>query len=203
MICSDCCHNSILAGSLNEIRNGTVCYSVIGAGAQNIITGNSKHVVIVGGYGNTACNVCHSLVAGSYLTAASNTTSVQELVKVSGTFAIPNPEPGGTGTLYHSFVEAPTAGENIYRHRLTAVGCRAETALPDYHRFLNGDEQVLVGATSHFGAGYGWVDDQQRRLTICTDSDGDYDVFLIATRKDRCATMKWCGAERMEKEYNG
>ena len=54
---------------------------------------------------------------------------------------------------------------------------------------------VWVSPTDHFGAAYGKVTSDQRCLEVCANTDGQYNVLLIGTRKDICATSAWRGTE--------
>ena len=111
----------------------------------------------------------------------------------------PNPEKSDNMLLFHSFVEAPTAGENMYRFRVTAKDCQAFLQLPDYYKFLNIDEHISMTPTNHFGNGYGLIDDTQSCVNFTTDANGDYDVLIMATRKDIDAIKSWNGVERINK----
>ncbi|MFH1655683.1 MAG: hypothetical protein ABH954_03640 [Candidatus Omnitrophota bacterium] len=120
-----------------------------------------------------------------------------EVVCGSKTFKIPHPDPDKPkGTfLKHSSVEAPTAGDNIYRWTVDVVSGEATIELPDYYKFLNKDDIVCITAKGHFGAAYGEVDEAQEKLSIQADADGKYNVLLIGTRKDKYATSAWDGPE--------
>jgi hypothetical protein len=187
-----------MGGQFNRISGS--CFSTIGGGLYNCICNNSKAVTIPGGRNNTASGICHSVIAGGYLTGASNTTSVECLVKVTGTFSIKHPDPAKCDymQLYHSFVETPTEGDNIYRYKVQTNNCKARVELPSYHKFLNKNDHVLVSASNHFGSGYGVIDNMQCYLDICSNKDGLYDIFILSTRKDKYAETAWEGAERIE-----
>lgn len=120
------------------------------------------------------------------------------LSKVSGSFKIPHPDPikAESGKfLKHSFVESPTAGDNIYRFNITTSNCSASIELPDYYNLLNGEDQVYVNAKKHLGYGFGVVNDEQTHINITTNTDGEYNVLLIGTRKDKLASDFWNGTE--------
>jgi hypothetical protein len=115
-------------------------------------------------------------------------------------FRIPHPDttkPKGT-YLKHSAVEAPTAGDNLYRWTIEVKDKTAEINLPEYYKFLNKDDMVLVFPKGHFGRAYGKLDEKQQTLTIYANSDGEYNVILIGTRKDEAAEKYWQGAEVYE-----
>ena len=54
---------------------------------------------------------------------------------------------------------------------------------------------VWVSPIGHFGAAYGQVTPDQKCLEVCAEVDGSYNVLLIGTRKDICATSAWSGVE--------
>ena len=118
----------------------------------------------------------------------------------SGTFSIKHPDPAKCDymQLYHSFVETPTEGDNIYRYKVQTNNCKARLELPSYHKFLNKNDHVLIGASNHFGVAYGVIDNMQSYLDICSNQDGDYDIFILSTRKDKYAERAWEGVERLE-----
>jgi hypothetical protein len=124
---------------------------------------------------------------GCGLTASANCTFYVNdmcvcgtLSKAAGSFKIPHPDPikAEQGKfLKHSFVESPTSGDNIYRFNVTATNCNASVELPDYYKLLNGNDQVYVNAKKHLGYGFGVVNDEQTRINITTNSDGEYNVL--------------------------
>ena len=122
------------------------------------------------------------------------------LAKQAGSFKISHPDPAKTETewLYHSFVESPTAGDNIYRWQVETVNGTATIELPDYYKHLNENDQVWVSAFKHFGQAYGEVNEGQTTLTITSNQDGKYNVLLIGTRKDEAAVNAWKGTERLK-----
>ena len=122
------------------------------------------------------------------------------LSKQAGSFKISHPDPAKTDTewLYHSFVESPTAGDNIYRWQVETVNGVATIDLPDYYKHLNENDQVWVSAFKHFGQAYGEVNEAQTTLTITSNQDGKYNVLLIGTRKDEVAVNAWKGIERLK-----
>jgi hypothetical protein len=118
------------------------------------------------------------------------------LSKMGGSFRIPHPDPAKpTKDLIHSFVESPTAGENLYRYSITTCNCTAAIELPEYYKFLNCDDQVFVTPKNHFGAAYGVINEEQTSLSLCSNADGEYNVLIIGTRKDDHAMNYWKGAE--------
>jgi hypothetical protein len=135
---------------------------------------------------------------GSNLTAnQNNATFVQYIVKTGGgTFSIdhPNPKLSDELRLNHSFVESPTAGDNIYRFNIVVVNGEAIIDLPDYFKYLNKDAQVWITPKNGFGIAYGVIDDTYSKITIKANLDIEYDVLVIGTRKDK-NTKFWKGAE--------
>ena len=122
------------------------------------------------------------------------------LSKTAGSFAISHPNPTKTQAceLWHSFVESPTAGDNLYRFEVEVENGQATIDLPDYYKHLNENDQVWINAKNHFGRAYGVVNQEQTTLTVFADTDGKYNVLLIGTRKDKDAVNAWKGTERLK-----
>ena len=122
------------------------------------------------------------------------------LSKTAGSFAIPHPNPTKTQAceLWHSFVESPTAGDNLYRFKVEVENGQATIDLPNYYKHLNENDQVWVNAKNHFGRAYGVVNQEQTTLTVFADTDGGYNILLIGTRKDKDAVNAWKGTERLK-----
>ena len=157
----------------------------------------------MGGCKNNTYGYCNSHIIGTNITAsASNTTFVQGLSKTSGTFRISHPDPTKTNTHYlqHSFVESPTAGDNIYRYVVTVKDGVAEIELPDYFKFLNENPQVWVSAKNGFGIAYGITNEDLTKVIITANLDIDYNVLIIGTRKDKDAVKNWNGIEVVKKK---
>ncbi len=192
-------NSSIGGGSYNSIFGN---YSFVGGGASNSVSG--CYSAVLGGSGNTVsgnysgafgCNLNASAACTMYF---NNVCVCGTLSKVSGSFKIPHPDPIKSEQgkfLKHSFVESPTAGDNIYRFNVTAINCSASIQLPDYYSLLNSNDQVFVNAKSHLGYGFGVVNEAQTEIDITTNSDGEYNVLLIGTRKDKLALDAWNGTE--------
>ena len=212
-------HNFIGGGLGNNIT-GSIARSAIIGGFRNTIKLTSTQGVILGGCNNIICdnqfgaiiNGQNNLISAAHnnsaIIAASNRTSTQAdtlftnnicafgtLTKSSGTFLIdhPNPEKESTHNLVHSFVESPTAGDNIYRFSVTTVNNEAEIILPEYYRYLNENSQLWVSADGHFGKAFGIVNISATKIKISSNSDGIYNVMLVGTRKDKAATSAWKG----------
>jgi hypothetical protein len=92
-------------------------------------------------------------------------------------------------------VEAPTAGENIYRYSMKTTNCSASIELPEYYKFLNENDQVFVTPKNHFGSAYGIVNQEQTCVSFCSNCDGEYNVLVIGTRKDKEAMNYWKGTD--------
>ena len=113
-------------------------------------------------------------------------------------FQIPHPDPIKSKCgcmLRHSTVESPTAGDNIYRFNIKTNNCSASIELPDYYNLLNNNDQVFINAKNHLGYGYGIINKEQTKIDITTNSDGEYNVLIIGTRKDKGALDGWTGVE--------
>jgi len=138
------------------------------------------------------------------LCTSGNVDIAGNLTKASGSFKIPHPDPKKTAThdLIHSFVESPTAGDNIYRFYVETLNCQATIELPDYFKYLNKDEQVWISAQNHFGNAHGIVDETQSTVSICSNTDGKYNVLIIGTRKDDWVNKNWKGVEQIKKIKN-
>jgi hypothetical protein len=208
-----CCSNSIGCQTYGaSILNG-VCNNIYGSFSMGC---NNYFGTILGGCGNTVgCNYglafgCGAYAAGNYTTVigcgiygysnctmyVNNMCVCGTLSKMGGSFRIPHPDPSKpTKDLIHSFVESPTAGENLYRYSITTTDCAATIELPDYYKFLNCDDQVFVTPKNHFGVAYGVINEAQTSLSLCSNADGDYNVLIIGTRKDDHAASYWKGAE--------
>jgi hypothetical protein len=147
------------------------------------------------GYGAGNCLLIGCLNSSGRTLCVNGTLS-----KTAGSFAIPHPNPTKTQAceLWHSFVESPTAGDNLYRFEVEVENGQATIDLPDYYKHLNENDQVWVNAKNHFGRAYGVVNQEQTILTVFADQDGEYNVLLIGTRKDKDAVNAWKGTERLK-----
>ncbi len=148
-------------------------------------------------------NISGSLNAGVSASGAgiifAETGSFQFLEKAAGTFKIPHPDPSKSDkNLYHSFVESPTGGDNLYRYRIEATLDNEEVVmdLPDYWQFLNENPQVWVNPYRMLAQCTGWVSDDLKKLHVLCEKAGKYEVLLIGTRKDAIANKYWSGVER-------
>jgi hypothetical protein len=123
-----------------------------------------------------------------------------EITATTKNFSIKHPDPEKEEyKLYHSAVETNTEGDNLYRYSIEYKSDEEITIdLPLYFKYLNKKPQVFVTPQGHFGTGYGNVDDN--KLTINCNENGEYNVLVIATRKDKNAIENWKGAERHYKD---
>jgi hypothetical protein len=212
---------TIIAGAVNTSTNemSTVIngafncafgpYSIV-SGSCNVASGSYSMVL---GCCSNSNNLDYAYVFGCQITAGgaactayfNNLCVYGTVSKGSGFFKIPHPDPikAEAGKfLKHSFVESPTAGDNIYRYNVTTLNCSASIELPDYYNLLNGNDQVWVSPICHFGSAYGFINENQTSLSICSNADGDYNVLLIGTRKDKLALDNWNGTEVEANEKN-
>ncbi len=124
------------------------------------------------------------------------------LSKGSGSFDIPHPDPKKPkGTrLRHSFVESPTAGDNIYRYVVNVVKGKAKIKLPSYFKHLNKNPQAWVSPVNVLGIARAVC--SLTEVRIYASKDGKYNVLVIGTRKDPIATKNWekKGLEYIKKE---
>ncbi len=175
-------------------------YHFIGGGRQNCLERTRDYTVVFGGCNNTMVSaaIYAVIMGGGGLSAiASNYTYANYIYKTSGKFTILHPDPAKRHThkLVHSFVEAPTTGENLYRFEVETQGCAATVCLPSYYKFLNCNDQVWISPKDHTGAAYGNVNADQTEINIVSNCDASYYVLLIGTRKDEKATFRWRGVE--------
>jgi hypothetical protein len=196
------CEGNVIMNDLgcSCIISGTCYSSIINSKGGNTIGGYSCFVNITNSNYATATSKCYTVIIGlGSCNGANNTTSVYGISKTGGTFNIQHPDPSKQNkNLLHSFVESPTAGDNIYKHRITAQGCAATLDLPSYYKFLNCNDHIHITPINHYGKGYGVMDSAQTKIDFTTDTDGEYDVILIGTRKDIAVQNNWKGVERLK-----
>lgn len=116
------------------------------------------------------------------------------LTKEAGSFLIKHPDPDKQDQLLrHSFVEAPTRGENIYKFQISASSKHEtiEIILPDYFRFLNENAYVWTSSYDHFGHSCGKISDDYTKIIVKCETIGVYNVLVVATRKDAKAKSYW------------
>jgi hypothetical protein len=195
-------YNGIAGGRCNTI-GGYSSYNVIGGGPNNTIGASQQHSYVSAGYYNglyASCSGVVNFLASSNSFYSNSTAYFYELSKTAGSFKIEHPDPSKSATmeLFHSFVESPTAGDNIYRFVVTTQNGIGTLQLPDYHKFLNENSQLKIAPVNHFGKAYGVIDPTESFVTINSTIDGDYNVLLVGTRKDPDAKRAWAGAERVK-----
>jgi len=196
-------------GDCNQIPCGANCYSTIygcnncdlSCGCFNTIYGACNCI--------PAANISQVTIFGCGITANCGFTTYANNLCVCNCFSaaiksfdIPHPDPKKSECglrLKHSVVESPNSGDNIYRYNVTTSNCSASVDLPDYYRFLNNNDQIYVSAKNHLGYGYGIMNDDQTKVDIITNSDGDYNVLILGTRKDELAMKYWDGVEYKNK----
>lgn len=198
-------YNTILNGNANVLssyQDYSNSYNAIINGINNCnLTGLSNtHFTLLGRNTCICRDKDHAVGVGNLIIVArSERTYFEYIAKTTNNFKIHHPDPQKTSThfLFHSAVETPSAGDNIYRYEVTTINGSATLQLPDYHRFLNRDEQVWVTPKGHMGVAYGTVSQDQRTVEFTSDADGEYQVLIVATRKDAAAARFWNGAERL------
>jgi hypothetical protein len=207
--------NTIGGGYNNKIYQSVygygACYNFIGGGKDNRILDNNytytNYNAILGGNGNFIEGKENTFIIGSNLTGnisnytfVNNLCSAGQVNKAGGSFVINHPDPLKTKTtqLIHSFVESPTAGDNIYRFKVTIVDGIGEIILPDYYKFLNENTQVWISPINGFGIGYGEINKELTKIVITANLDIEYNVLVIGTRKDSHAKKHWKGTERLK-----
>ena len=110
------------------------------------------------------------------------------LTKGSGSFLIPHVDPSKAGwQLRHCFVESDTRGDNIYRRKVVTEDKKAVIELPDYFKFLNENPMIFISPVNTLGIGRGDVNDALTTVDIRVSEDGEYNVLIIGTRKDKIA----------------
>ena len=204
-------NNAIVTGLLNKIIACELCnnsYNFIGGGRNNYICHTSGRAfgynTIIGGNYNVINSKANAHLIGAGLTATTNDYSfmnnlcvIGNVVKGGGSFSISHPNPAKTNThkLIHSFVESPTAGDNIYRYEVEVKDGVAIIDLPEYYKYLNENTQIWVTAKNGFGMGYGIISEDLKTATIYADKDLIYNILIIGTRKDKVAKDYWKGVE--------
>jgi hypothetical protein len=165
-----CCNvligaNICCSGICNTIILGT-CANKSGIGNNTTLIYNNRS-----GYGQNGIKLCGCLI------------------KSGGSFQIvhPNPAKSKDKVLYHSFVESPSRGDNLYRWSVDVKDRSHSIKLPNYYKHLNENTTIKISSVGHFGKAYGQIDKDQDNLTICTNQDGKYNVLAVATRCDKHA----------------
>lgn len=125
-------------------------------------------------------------------------------VSGSKTFEIPHPKPEkeATHVIRHACVESPTAGDTLYRWKITAEKENdvVTIGLPDYFIYLNRNVQVFVTPQGHFGNGYGVLNEEAEQIEVRCQFAGEYNVLCIGTRNDDNPTIQNWGVKGVERE---
>ena len=110
-------------------------------------------------------------------------------------FKIKHPEPGKEAYfLFHSAVESPNEGDNIYRYKIDISNKEHQLELPSYFQYLNKNVQVFISPSGHFGRAYGEIN--ENTLSIYAEENGEYNILVIGTRQDEAAVNNWEGVEK-------
>jgi hypothetical protein len=167
------------------------------------------HSEIVGGFSSNAWgNEFMSFRLGCNPDCDASTTRIERMritqggvnipgsvSKGSGTFDIPHPDPNmpKESRLRHSFVESPTAGDNIYRWQVKVAteNGKSYIKLPKYWKYLNTNPMVWVSSANEPSLAYGYVDTNEDMVIVQANKVGTYNVLLLGTRKDEVATSNW------------
>jgi hypothetical protein len=190
-----------VAGKGNVIQN-TVRSSILGGGSNNITGFNDAFVVgsNINAYANNAAFVENLYVIGN-------------LSKATGTFRInyPSEELAASTDLVHSFVESPTAGENIYRFSwFYDEKNPVPILLPEWFPLLNNVSpsrtgvamiQVWCNDVNGFGLAYGIYNEEKNWIDMYSNSNGStFHVLVIGTRIDEAAVEAWDGPVQEKSE---
>jgi hypothetical protein len=191
---------SVMAGSYNSAMGGTYNTMIAADNTDLHFSGNPTYSYTYGTQVSTiAGGTYRGIMGGAYTTAYSNYyVCFYYLTKLGGSFRIDHPDPVKRDStwLFHSFVESPTAGDNIYRYTIETKNCCASMELPDYFKFLNCDETMKIAPVDHFGRAFGEIDETQSCVTFTSNCDGKYNVLIFGTRKDPMAVEGWLGVEQ-------
>tara|TARA_R100000008_G_scaffold86870_1_gene82221 strand:+ start:735 stop:1736 length:1002 start_codon:yes stop_codon:yes gene_type:complete len=198
------CHNTMIGSYVN---NGITSFP--NKGKCNIIVGACSILANTG----ATCNINQIVIGTCVLSNGDNTTTLGTssttnsylcgaVSKGSGSFRIVHPDPKKKNKwLFHSFVESPNAGDNIYRWSVNVCGCSCCFELPDYYKYLNENSMAWVKPVGHLGSAYATLNKEQDNLILCSNRDGCYNILLIGTRCDKCAVEGWPGLEEDFSEY--
>tara|TARA_Y100000004_G_scaffold26524_1_gene26875 strand:- start:311 stop:1429 length:1119 start_codon:yes stop_codon:yes gene_type:complete len=177
------CQNTMI-GACTEVGQGCCNNIVIGTCMKASIGGSFySNLTVIGTCGGGTAAGCIR-VCGC-------------LAKGSGSFMIdhPNPEKKGKQYLHHSYVEAPTRGDNLYRWSIQTNDCQYSIKLPNYFKYLNENSTINISSVGHFGKAYGKISEDGEFLNICSNQDGKYNVLTMGTRCDPLALRGWFGVE--------
>jgi hypothetical protein len=204
-------------GSDNDISSSTES-SIVG-GKGNVIS-NTSQSSILGGSSNNITGFNDAFVVGSNINAYANNAAFVEnlyvignLSKATGTFRIdyPSEELAASTDLVHSFVESPTAGENIYRFSwFYDERNPVPILLPEWFPLLNNVRpsrtgvamiQVWCNDVKGFGLAYGIYNVEKNVIDMYSNTDGaTFNVLVIGTRNDPDAVAAWGGPVQPKSE---
>ena len=205
-----CAKYNFVAGYGHTIGGGTTLNEAQTAAVFGGQNSNCAISTFIAGFGNRiCCNHNYSAILGTYSKTSTNSNTTYmcnvcafgSLTKASGTFKIdhPNPCKSATHNLQHSFVESPTAGDNLYRFEVEiGEDLEGEIILPEYYRYLNENSQVWVNPMDNLGRAFGIVNLSATKVKITTSDPGKYNVLVVATRKDKAAVEAWKGVETLK-----
>lgn len=190
--------STILAGKFNLVQssNAAATGNGIVAGTNNTL--NRRTHAATGGYNSIAGNEGFSF--GNTITGGSEEASFGDISKSTNNFSIdhPNPSLAKTHNLFHTSVESPSAGENIYRYIVRTNNGVGEVELPDYFKHLNECPQVWVTPKDGFARAYATVDQTLSKVKINSSLDGEFHLLVIGTRKDLLALKAFAAVEIMK-----
>ena len=196
-------HN-VISSSKNSCIRCCATDSAIHASAYGVVGCNSGAAIaaafLIGTQNSTSLYSCSGVMGADACTvSAAGTTAFYTIDKASGTFSIYHPDPQKTHThkLVHSFVEAPTAGDTLYRFEVLVSGGVGTVALPDYFRHLNTDVQLKLTGKDNFGSAMGALDERCEVVNVTADTDGTYNLLIMGTRKDKGAINTFRGPEQL------
>ncbi len=172
-------------------QNHYLCFGNISGTTYNGVTKDGPALI---GYGGGILGTVDTGLNWSLIWNNDGSVSVRgAFSKGSGTFKIDHPDPSKNKDYYlrHSFVESPTAGDNIYRYQVHTENNTCLIELPSYFKFLNKDVQVLVTPVDSFASAYGTVNDIMTHVVIQSNTNARFNVLIIGTRKDELATSHW------------
>jgi hypothetical protein len=104
----------------------------------------------------------------------------------SKNFNIPHPDPSKINArLIHASIEAPS-NDTLYKFEVV-ISLDNETVthpLPSYFKYLNKNPRMWIQARDMFSHAYGSCAEDLSSFSITGEKAGNYDVLIIATRKD-------------------
>jgi len=184
----------------------TTCTTYIGgninwiAGGVNATAGAANTFINTNFASNPATRWVSAIGVSAILNSAvvgvaqfQDITAFGTVSKGGGAFDIAHPDPAKPGwRLRHCFVESNTRGDNIYRYVAHTVDGVAEVALPEYFEHLNENPQVFVSAAHNQAhLAFGSVSADLKTVRISANVDSDFNVLVIATRKDALMKKFW------------